>query len=374
MDAIKRAAALLYAGLAAVCLWSETSRPLLLSFVGDIMAHNVNYRMTDYSLIYRGVAKILTKDDVTFGNLEFPVDPARPQSTWPRFNAHPEYVAAAVRGGVDAFSLANNHLNDQGHTGFLQTLKSLARLEQALGRRIYFSGTRESMEKGFRPTRIRIKGWDIGFLAVAQFENIPSRPSHVLVVDYRKEEEASRFLQWLEGVCREYDLFILSYHGGVEYASTPDAGKQRFFHSLIDKGVHVVYAHHPHVLQPVELLERKGQRRAILYSTGNFISGQGWIINPSRPESRWANTGDSAIFQLRVEDTASGPSVEAIRPIPVANYRTPARDVVIEPLDSLARRLLDGPWSAFYKERKRIMQRYVEAYTLHKPAIEELVP
>jgi len=74
---------------------------LLLGFVGDIMAHNVNYHMADYSRIYDGVSGILRSDDLTFANLEFPVDPALPQMTYPRFNNHPAYVRAAVEAGIE---------------------------------------------------------------------------------------------------------------------------------------------------------------------------------------------------------------------------------------------------------------------------------
>jgi hypothetical protein len=62
---------------------------LELSFVGDIMAHRVNFETTPLSRIYAGVAPLLQSDDASFANLEFTVDPERPYSTYPRFNVHP---------------------------------------------------------------------------------------------------------------------------------------------------------------------------------------------------------------------------------------------------------------------------------------------
>jgi len=89
---------------------------LQLTFAGDIMIHTANYLTADYPAIYRSIAPLLRKDDLSFANLEFPVDPSRPFSSYPRFNGSPEYLRAAVEAGIDVFSLANNHAFDQGRT------------------------------------------------------------------------------------------------------------------------------------------------------------------------------------------------------------------------------------------------------------------
>ena len=87
---------------------------LVLSFSGDIMAHDVNFKMKDYNRIYDDVRDILLNDDLSFGNVETPVCEERPLSTFPCFNIHKDYLKAAIDGGFDVFSFANNHTNDQG--------------------------------------------------------------------------------------------------------------------------------------------------------------------------------------------------------------------------------------------------------------------
>ena len=72
------------------------SRILQLTFAGDIMIHTANYLTSDYTAIYRSVEPLLRKDDLSFANLEFPVDPSRGFSSYPRFNGTPEYLQAPM--------------------------------------------------------------------------------------------------------------------------------------------------------------------------------------------------------------------------------------------------------------------------------------
>ncbi|HOF86307.1 MAG TPA: CapA family protein, partial [Treponemataceae bacterium] len=50
-----------------------TPEPLVLTFAGDIMAHDVNYSMRDYDRIYHDLSPLLHSDDLSFVNLETPV-------------------------------------------------------------------------------------------------------------------------------------------------------------------------------------------------------------------------------------------------------------------------------------------------------------
>ena len=118
--------------VAAVFLCGCSSQVLKLSFIGDVMAHDVNFNMKDFSVMYENVAEYLLADDLTFGNLEFPIDNSLPYSTYPNFNVHSEYVEAVINAGVDVFSLANNHSNDQGISGVLATLDSAKNLQKKI--------------------------------------------------------------------------------------------------------------------------------------------------------------------------------------------------------------------------------------------------
>ena len=81
------------------------------------------------------------------------------------------------------------------------------------------------------------------------------------------ELEVEKHIQKMRDVADDYDLFVLSYHGGIEYAPRPSPRKAAFFRRLLDAGVDVIHGHHPHVLQPIERLGDK----LVAYSLGNFV-------------------------------------------------------------------------------------------------------
>ncbi len=350
-----------------VCIWSvnaQSSGRLNLTFMGDIMAHDVNYRMKNYNLIYEDVKDLLLNDDLSFANLEFPVDGDLPYSTYPRFNVHSAYVFAAVKAGIEVFSLANNHSLDQGAKGVQKTLLSLVALKQRFGGRLYFSGIRKSLEQKITPQIIYRNGLKIGFLAVTQFSNLPQDKPYINVVDYNDEKQAKSFLAMLKKITGAYDLFILSFHGGIEYATEPDPKKVTFFKALIDAGVDIVYGHHPHVLQPFKIITKNGNKKLIIYSMGNFISGQTWFINPKKPYSKRANTGDSVLLRVSVVITGGNSDIDRVEPIPITHYIKPDKDIVVRRLKPLAARKLHGFWSRYYQVRLELMKEFLHSLSI----------
>ena len=276
----------------------EDASELSLTFLGDIMAHTVNFSMPDYARIYEDVRDELRSDDLTFANLETPVVASRPYETYPRFNVHPEYARAAADAGVDVFSVANNHVTDWGADGVAETRSAMGLLAASHG--LASNGTRQNAGAELEVTELRAGGRRIGFVAVTQALNVPDGRELVQIVDYRDTVAADAFAQWVSLRALGFDLFIVSYHGGREYALVPDPAKAAFFERLARAGADVVWSHHPHVVQPWRHIERAdGSSALILHSTGNFISGQTWRLGPEHAATARAHTGDSPLFRVR---------------------------------------------------------------------------
>ena len=163
---------------------ADAPRELHLTFVGDIMGHDVNYQMKDFHNIYSGIIDMFLSDDLTFANLEFPLDPFRPRSGYPSFNGTLAYLAAAVDSGFNLFSLANNHAFDGGEEGVSQTIRALQSARAQSTRPFAYSGTRDDPHQAFRPETIIVKDVRVGFIAVTQFLNKPDEGRYVDVVDY----------------------------------------------------------------------------------------------------------------------------------------------------------------------------------------------
>jgi len=336
-------------------------RPISLSFAGDIMAHDVNYSRLPYDRIYERVAGLLTKDTLTFGNLEFPLDPSKTMAGYPRFNVHSSYVEAAIAAGFDVFSVANNHVTDQGPESVIATYDEMKRLELTHG--VKWSGLRRSAFDAIVPESIEMNGWRIGFLAITQFLNLYSGSQYVYLVDYKDPGIREDFVEYVGRLAETYDLFVVSCHGGIEYAVEPDSIKLTFFRELIRAGVDIVWAHHPHVLQPWYVEKVDGSDKLILASCGNFISGQTWHLEPHDVAHPRAWTGDSAVFRVRVGwiDADAGATaapglggdatVVAVEPFLITNYRHPEWGMVVVPFDELALIPMSPEWRRYYRLR-----------------------
>jgi hypothetical protein len=331
--------------------------PLEMTFAGDIMAHDVNYNRPPFSNIYEGVRHYLEEDDLSFGNLEFAVVPDWPVSTYPVFNVHPSYVHAAIDGGFDVFSVANNHITDLGEFGVKQTRQTISDIAVDIGTKrgspTYFSGLRESPDGSFATVEITKKGWRIGFTAVTLFLNTYGGSEYVQLVPYRNDEDRELFLNHLKTIAPSFDLFIVSLHGGTEYAIAPDPEQLEFFKEILRSGAHIVWAHHPHVVQPWYLFRDGTYDKLILASCGNFISGQTWHIEPEKPDPSRVRTGESALFQVTATETEEDELDLTVTAVLFANYRDPEKGMVVRTFDDLLEDdMLSPEWKRFYAARK----------------------
>ncbi|TFG65165.1 MAG: CapA family protein [Spirochaetales bacterium] len=339
---------------------------LLISFIGDIMAHDMNFERPPYENIYAAVKDSFLKDDLTFGNLEFPVVPELPMSSYPLFNNHLPYVLAAFSAGIDVFACANNHATDQGGNGVIRTFEVLQELQYQKG--LYFSGISKEAGSPWAFSEIRRNGFKIGFIAITEFLNSYAGKDYVYLVDYTNTEQKDRFLSFIESARNSYDLIIVSVHGGTEYSRYPETYKKDFFRRLTAAGANIVWGHHPHVLQPWELVKEDGVNRLIMYSTGNFISGQIWFLDPANPDPVRRYTGDSIIMQAMAGRLSDGRvSILSVTPVFTSNYKDPEKGMVVVPIETLiSAEKIPVTWRTFYAEKyletRRVMQNHQDLH------------
>jgi poly-gamma-glutamate synthesis protein (capsule biosynthesis protein) len=118
-----------------------------------------------YAWLYAPIADLLSEPDLTFANLETPVAPGVPGGTRAFvFNAPPDALAALVHAGVDAVSVANNHVFDQGRPGFEETLRRVR--ESGLAA---IGAGPEGHASG--PVRLQVGELSLAFLGYAAFFN-----------------------------------------------------------------------------------------------------------------------------------------------------------------------------------------------------------
>lgn len=220
--------------------------------------------------LMRGWAELRWLGDIDLGlaNLECPLSTRGeplPGKLF-TFRGHPEEACEGLRWlGFDGVSLANNHIQDYGVNALIDTLAVLEHY------RIASAGAGRDIARAMQPAVFERDGIRIAFLAFGGTEYMP--PQYQEWWGATEDSPgiaplapADRLLEAVRAAKADSDLVILSLHWGIEYADV--TRQQRALGmAAIDAGADIVFGHHPHVPQPVEI--HRG--RPIIYSLGNLV-------------------------------------------------------------------------------------------------------
>jgi poly-gamma-glutamate synthesis protein (capsule biosynthesis protein) len=232
-----------------------------IAFTGDL---SFSARFSDAcseDFVDQEVVGWLGGTDHVVANVECPVTSKPIQSDQPLTHAStPEILPQLRKLRVDVLNLANNHMLDCGEDGLLDTLAFAA------GNRLSAIGAGKTLAEASRP--LVLGGGDgvkVGLLSAAKpWEHIRAGDSSPGCFTWDRAELLRRRI----GELRESaDWVVLAVHGGEEFCDIPMPYIRRQYLGFLDAGADVVVGHHPHVVQPYELIGKK----AIFYSLGNFI-------------------------------------------------------------------------------------------------------
>ena len=208
----------------------------------------------DYPLA--NVAHIFAEDDFTLANLEGPLtEGGTPAQKEFAFRGPTAYTA--ILKGVEAVSLANNHILDYGYQGLADTKAALTAAGIAYGAR----------EDTFLYTT------DSGLTVGVYCDDFAFEQAQIAdaIADLRS---------------RGADIVVCTFHWGQEKSYKPAQNEIDWGHIAIDAGADIVAGHHAHVLQPIEYYNGG----VIMYSLANFAFGG----------NTWPSDADTAIVQQQV--------------------------------------------------------------------------
>jgi poly-gamma-glutamate synthesis protein (capsule biosynthesis protein) len=105
---------------------------------------------------------------------------------------------------------------------------------------------------------------------------------------------------------KEADVVIMSIHWGNEYQRIPTSEQKDLANFLVNEGVDIIFGSHPHVLQPMEWIKTEdGRNSFVIYSLGNFISGQ---------VRDYKDIGGIATVEITKHVTETGKTIELSNP------------------------------------------------------------
>lgn len=191
-------------------------------------------------------------------------------SGFPTFNSPQEIGDAEAAAGIDVALAATNHALDKGFEGIEATLG----FWRGRHPEVVVPGIADSKEVADAVPLVTRDGVAVAVLNYTETTNgIPLPVEHPYCVKslYRSDFAADVARARQAGA----DIVIACPHWGTEYVYVPGGTQRRLASSLVEAGVDAIIGTHPHVLQPLELLDAPdGRKVPVFWSLGNLISRQ----------------------------------------------------------------------------------------------------
>ena len=258
-----------------------TDTTFTMAAIGDIMCHNTQYNDAynkdtgayDFSYVFDDISLYTKTADICVGNLEttFAGEDVG-YSGYPTFNT-PDSLAYELKDiGVDVFSTAGNHALDKGFNGLSRTIDVLNDAD------IAHTGTYKTEEEQNTILTKYVKGIKIAFVNFTYGTNGIKIPSgKEFCVNLIDNDLITKQLDLAKS--QNPDIIVACMHWGNEYKTTPNDTQKELSTFLFQNGVDIILGTHPHVLEPMEkqtvtLEDGTTKDGFVIYSLGNFISGQ----------------------------------------------------------------------------------------------------
>ena len=288
---------------------------------GDLLMHKPVFETCrqsdgsyDFSSIFRYSKDLVASYDYAVANLEttFGGDKYIYQGN-PAFNCPDELADSAVDTGYDMLLTANNHAGDTMGDGILRTIEHIrSKGMQALGSQLNNEEPKYSV--------VDINGIKIGMVCYTWAFSGNGSTFSLNGLNPVKDEgqmnyftnnnpdklykEAQTAMEQMKAAGAEATMLFI--HWGQEYQTTENALQNAMAQKLCDIGYDVIVGGHPHVVQPVELLQstQDPEHKTIcIYSLGNAVSNQRTGISTQFPAGY---TEDGALFTVTFEKYSDG--------------------------------------------------------------------
>lgn len=270
----------------------------------------------DFSYIFPYLTEYVTAADFAVANLETTLaGTAKPYQGNPMFNCPDDLVDAAKAAGFDMLLTASNHSYDSQQAGFERTIRTVR--EKGLQN----LGTMLSADEPKYVVQ-NINGINIGMICYTYEDSTgPGNPpalnynpmqagGYDLINCFRHSDPSSLYnhleaqmeLMKADGA----EAIVVYLHWGQEYKLEANASQKEIAQKLCDMGVDVIIGGHPHVVEPIELLESTvdpNHRTVCLYSMGNAVSNQRLGLLKSIST---AHTEDGMLFSITFSKYSDG--------------------------------------------------------------------
>jgi len=283
---------------------------LTVALVGDVLLHAPLQRRgyaEGFRTIWGAAEPFLLRADIAVANLEGPVaagfgginrpgdDPGPVFGTgvytsFPMFNYHPRVLADLFGSGIDLVTTANNHALDRGGQGLDATLDAIA----AAG--LLQAG---AIRGGAAPDFVAFSDTALGrivWIACTFSTNGIGDPQGQVLMCFQQRAAVLALIAAYAAQPGIAAVVVLP-HWGEEYQNSAAADQRGLAAAMVAAGATVVVGTHPHVVQDWQVIGGPAGQVPVIYSTGNFVSGQPGLARETGMLAwlslcRGASTGD----------------------------------------------------------------------------------
>lgn len=257
---------------------APTPEPVTIQLVaaGDNLIHGSLYKQAknraggqgyDFNYAYQQV-KPLIRGDINVLNQEtlLAAPPLEP-SDYPLFCSPTAVGDLMIEMGFNVFTLANNHMLDKREEGFRASLDYWDQQKEIVTAGAYRNQT--ELEEVRAITKNGVKA---GFVSITEMTNglVLPKGSELRFIDSAEETVIEKQIKATESQC---DFTVVAIHWGTENSLQVIESQKTLAKKMVSWGADLIIGTHPHVLQPIEYLEKPdGGKALVAYSLGNFIS------------------------------------------------------------------------------------------------------
>ena len=270
-----------------VNLQKEKNKIYTMVVGGDIMMDRgvegkIKKLAKDYSFPFEKITGYLKAADYVFANLEGSLsDVGKDQGGKYSFRFDIPVAQGLADAGIDAVSLANNHMLDWGRDSLCATTTHL----KDVG--INYVGAGCDVIDAEHIEYIEFGDTKIALLAYTEFHPWAKAGENRAGMSEWDVEKIQERIQNIKSE-KQVDLIFVSMHWGEEYLDRAPDRIVKIGHDFIDAGVDVIIGHHPHVDQEIE----RYSDGWIIYSLGNLVFDQSWSTN----------TMEGLLVEIKVQD------------------------------------------------------------------------
>ena len=211
---------------------------------------------------WSGLNGLFLEDDLTVVNLEcVPSDLGAPLDKAFVFRCPTESLPSMKANGIDVGNLGNNHSGDFGKEALVDGRDQL--IAAGIGA---VGGGRNADEAG-APTLLDINGWKV---AIVGFGGVAPDDGWYATADspgMRNGDDSPTMVESVAAAEEVADLVVVTVHWGMELDTTPRQDDIERAHAMIEAGADIIFGHHPHRMQPLEMVGDA----AVFWSLGNFV-------------------------------------------------------------------------------------------------------